>query len=360
MLITEAKEQLLSRFQSGIWQVIIPTSEKSLGTAPSDASKFYTVEEMDDKFSFVLQALQQGVQKLFQGRAHNVTYWTEQMSRVVFKLSGALVDTCRVEVSSHPREAEVREALLSPFLSAIAHSASMIPESGKTVEFTTRFFVEQPVETSGGIPGRKPEIDYIIRGEDMQGRILYAIPTEAKAQASLDDCKQLASYMCKLMTAKDIARNVLVGLLIDHQDIRLAFSVFAVDDMPLPLTIVGPAMKWRDGVMLVQPTCCALALMYLFSMERVVVTLDQLKELIHNTGIIMKVTEKLVSNPFSLQSARACPTVDLTEMLVKYEEQRQEIQALKVELLEVQSQMAVMQENTQSEQEASKKRKTDY
>ena len=360
MLITEAKEQLLSRFQSGIWQVIIPTSEKSLGTAPSDASKFYTVKEMDSKFSFVLQALQQGVQKLFQGRAHNVTYWAEQMSRVVFKLSGALVDTCRVEVSSHPREAEVREALLSPFLSAIAHSASMIPESGKTVEFTTHFFVEQPVETSGGIPGRKPEIDYIIRGEDMQGRILYAIPTEAKAQASLDDCKQLASYKCKLMTAKDIAPNVLVGLLIDHQDIRLAFSVFRVDDMPLPLTIVGPAMKWRDGVKLVQPTCCALALMYLFSMERVVVTLDQLKELIHNTEIIMKVTEKLVSNPFSLQSARAIPTVDFTEILVKYDKQQQEIQALKAELLEVQSRMAVMQENTQSEQEASKKRKTDF
>ena len=329
--------------------------------APSDASKFYTVKEMDSKFSFVLQALQQGVQKLFQGRAHNVTYWAEQMSRVVFKLSGALVDTCRVEVSSHPREAEVREALLSPFLSAIAHSASMIPESGKTVEFTTRFFVEQPVETSGGIPGRKPEIDYIIRGEDMQGRILYAIPTEAKAQASLDDCKQLASYMCKLMTAKDIAANVLVGLLIDHQDIRLAFSVFRVDDMPLPLTIVGPAMKWRDGVNLVQPTCCALALMYLFSMERVVVTLDQLKEIIHtnDTEVVMKVTEKLVSNPFSLQSARAIPTVDLTEILVKYEEQRQEIQALKAEILELQSQMAVMQENTQSE-EASKKRKTDF
>jgi len=68
-------------------------------------------------------------------------------------------------------------------------------------------------------------------------------------------------------------------------------------------------------------------------------------ELIHNSEVIMKVTEKLVSNLFSLQSARACPTVDLTEILVKYEEQRQDIQALKAELLELQSQMAVMQEN---------------
>jgi len=77
------------------------------------------------------------------------------------------------------------------------------------------------------------------------------------------------------------------------------------------------------------------------------------------------VTEKLVSTPLSLQSACACPNVDLTEILVKYEEQRQEIQALKAELLELQSQMAVMQENarkrdSQSEQEASKKCKTDF
>ena len=94
-------------------------------------------------------------------------------------------------------------------------------------------------------------------------------------------------------------------------------------------------------------------------------SLDQLKELIHNTEMIMKVTEKLVSTPFSLKSASECPNVDLSEILVKYEEQRQEIQALKAELLELQSQMAVMQENTrkidsQSEQEAIKKCKTDF
>lgn len=55
-----------------------------------------------------------------------MAFWAEQMSRIVLKMSGALVDTYRVAVGSHPRENEIKEALLSPFLSSVAHSASML------------------------------------------------------------------------------------------------------------------------------------------------------------------------------------------------------------------------------------------
>ena len=51
-----------------------------------------------------------------------MAFWAEQMSRIVFKLSGALVDSCCVAVGSHLRENEIKEALLSPFLSSVAHS----------------------------------------------------------------------------------------------------------------------------------------------------------------------------------------------------------------------------------------------
>ena len=60
MLITEAKNQVLSHFWSGIWQVVVPLSECSLDTAPSGKPKFCTVE-IDLKLTFVLEALQQGV-----------------------------------------------------------------------------------------------------------------------------------------------------------------------------------------------------------------------------------------------------------------------------------------------------------
>lgn len=118
--------------------MFVPLSECSLDTAPSGKLKFYTVE-IDSTLTFVLEALQQGVEKLFEGRVHNVAFWAEQMSRIVFKLSGALVDSCCVAVGSHLRETEIKEALLSPFLSSVAHSASMLPGSND-IEFSTRFF----------------------------------------------------------------------------------------------------------------------------------------------------------------------------------------------------------------------------
>ena len=114
-------------------------------------------------------------------------------------------------------------------------------------EFSTCFFIEQAVEAREGVPGRRPKIDHIIRGEDMKGNIPYAIPTEAKAHATFEDGIQLhvSSYVCKLVSARDLAPNVLVGLLIDQQDVSSAFSTFSLVGLVLPLTIIGPSMKWR-------------------------------------------------------------------------------------------------------------------
>ena len=53
----------------------------------------------------------------------------------------------------------------------------MLPGSND-IEFSTHFFIEQAVKARG-VPGRRPEIDYVIHGEDMKGNILYAIPTVA-------------------------------------------------------------------------------------------------------------------------------------------------------------------------------------
>ena len=47
-------------------------------------------------------------------------------------------------------------------------------------EFSTCFFIEQAVEAR---KSKRPEIDYTVRGEDMKGNILCAIPTEVKAHA---------------------------------------------------------------------------------------------------------------------------------------------------------------------------------
>ena len=101
----------------------------------------------------------------------------------------------------------------------------------------------------------------------------------------------------------------------------MAFSAFLLEGLALPLTITGLSMKWRDGVLLVWPTCCALALMYLFSMESD--AYDNSTE-----GILII---KIASKPFNLKAAQPCSTAGLVDILVKYDEQKQEIQSLKAE-----------------------------
>ncbi len=131
----------------------------------------------------------------------------------------------------------MRELLLSPLLRTVAHSASMLP-SGEG-EFVTRFFVEHVVEARLGRRGRKPEVDYMIHGEMPSGNILYLIPVEAKSVISLVDAKELAGYMSRVMTCKEVAGKMLIGILFDQTDVRLPFSPLMVDAVPVPIVTVS-------------------------------------------------------------------------------------------------------------------------
>ncbi len=45
--------------------------------------------------TLVLDEIERGLDTVFEGKSHNVTFWAEQMSHLIFTMSGALVDTCR-------------------------------------------------------------------------------------------------------------------------------------------------------------------------------------------------------------------------------------------------------------------------
>ena len=63
---------------------------------------------------------------------------------------------------------------------------------------------------------------------------------------------QLACYMNKLSTAEDLATNsVMVGIIIDNSQFRLAFSVYQLKDedsisIPLPIVYISPPIQWRS------------------------------------------------------------------------------------------------------------------
>ena len=70
-----------------------------------------------------------------------------------------------------------------------------------------------------------------------------------KLDISTKHCSQIACYMNKLSTAKDIRGCIMVGIIIDKKQFRLAFSGFSVVDerkeIPLPVVHISPSIAWR-------------------------------------------------------------------------------------------------------------------
>ena len=52
-----------------------------------------------------------------------------------------------------------------------------------------------------------------------------------------------------------------VGILVDKHRVRFTFSPWCFGDkVPTPITLVAPAMKWKQGPIISRPTCIALCL----------------------------------------------------------------------------------------------------
>ncbi len=69
----------------------------------------YHIVDVAGEHSFVLDEIEKGIDTVFEGKSHNVAFWAEQMSRLIFTMSGVLVDTCHGGDFGLTREADVRE-----------------------------------------------------------------------------------------------------------------------------------------------------------------------------------------------------------------------------------------------------------
>ena len=122
-------------------------------------------------------------------------------------------------------EAGYRDALFSPLLRTITNSIglAMPSRSINDNDFETDYSVEEIIEFNPSQPGRKPSVDYVLRG-DMNGDVLFYTPVEAKKEISIEDLNQLSLYMAKVGTAKEIVEKCLLGYLIDRKHVQFAIS----------------------------------------------------------------------------------------------------------------------------------------
>ena len=162
----------------------------------------------------------------------------------------------------------------------------------RSINFKTDYSVEEIIEFNPSQPGRKPSVDYVLRG-DMNGDVLFYTPVEAKKEISIEDLNQLSLYMAKVGTAKEIVEKCLLGYLIDRKHVQFAISPLTYECKPLPILFISNPIVWCDNG-IVEGTCMALSLMQLFDMKRLN---EDLKEILG-----ADVADMLISNASSLIS----------------------------------------------------------
>ena len=74
---------------------------------------------------------------------------------------------------------------------------------------------------------------------------------------NLKGVAQLLVYQA-LMSGGD---RVGLGVLIDQTQLRLSFSMFQEEDLPLPVTLISPPIQWRTGPLLSPGACVALSIL---------------------------------------------------------------------------------------------------
>ena len=172
-------------------------------------------------------------------------------------------------------EAEVRHELVSPLLRRIAHCVSSMaaPEGwDEGVVYSSLLNVETSTEDRPHTPGPKPRVDYTLCGHS-SGKLLYRIPFEVKKSMAADDIAQLVQYAGSLACQGEFVRqNTSLAFLIDENYYRIGFSPFSLGNLPLPICIFTPPIRWRKGTRLEQGPCVALCLLQRLVIKRTAVS----------------------------------------------------------------------------------------
>ena len=245
-----------------LWYVSYPPPRPDDSDEPRSppSDKNYTVTQLSEvKPDFracllpVLEKVQDGLSALFSGKSkpviYNKSFWMRYFQTLVFELSAGLV------VTDHDRsETEIRQQLITPVLSWAAHYAHLTPLSPSEQvdqEYFSRLDFELITESRQGVKGRKPHVDYVLSGH-LGDTTLYQVAAEAKVKLCCRDMAQLSQYMASLAASGDLNKKCTVGLLMDKESVCFLFNMLSLDNMlPLPLTLVSPAVKMAHR------HCCA-------------------------------------------------------------------------------------------------------
>ena len=109
--------------------------------------------------------------------------------------------------------------------------------------------IQDEIKT-GNKSGKPPSVDATIQISD--GVNFYVlIPVEIKVEIKKQDLYQIAAYMTKMSTAKELEKKVVIGIIMDKEFFKLVFSPYFFFDkaepVPLPIVYISPLIRWKES-----------------------------------------------------------------------------------------------------------------
>ena len=310
----------------GQWCTLTPKDMEFLDCAPSQSNKHYLQEESCEKE--VKEFLQAPFEKIFTQAGHVETFWEDFSINLNHKLGLTYREAQKMDGKLY-NEAKLKHDILHPIFKEVSKAACIIPNL-KDETVTTHYLIEDELEMKVGKKGQKPSVDAVIQVSNTKGEILALIPIEMKVEMGASDYSQIASYMNKLSTVMDVKNFIMVGVLIDKEQFRLAFSVFRNQAVPLPVVHISPAIAWKSGSFIHEQSMLILTCTFL---------IGQLKRLSYprqapphtrrvTLATLKDMGQKLMDHPVVLKSPEQ-ERLGLRPLKRKIDEQNKEIEGLK-------------------------------
>ena len=244
-----SKQQLLDLFstsevQLSQWCTVVPKGENSFKCTPSNSNKFYNLIPRCDEA--VKTHLRESFKKVFGGNGIVRTFWEDFSFNITHKLGLTYREVQKMNGMKSYSEVKLQQGILNPILKEVSGAICIIPNmKGKTLK--ADFLIEDEIVLQDEKGGHKPAIDAVIQFSSKDDRVRAFVPIEMKLDLDTKQYSQIACYMNKVSTAEDIRGCIMVGILIDKKQFRLAFSVFCnKEGVPLPIVHISPPLQWRS------------------------------------------------------------------------------------------------------------------
>ena len=350
---SDAKETITTLFRDNTNHRWRKLKQKTVITAPSSArSKDFDVQECCE----IQSKLKEGFDHIFE-HSHVDTFWED----LEFKL--------KQTTSIHPLASRKRKnedhlvtSLIYPTLKRVVDSISIIP--GKQTDglnaqqgaVSSHVIIQDEIKMRHA-SGHPPAVDATIQISDGE-TCKVLIPVEVKVDIEEKHLYQIAAYVTKVSTAKELEKKVVIGMIIDKENFQLVFSpYFYLDEsgdipvpVPLPIVYVSPPIMWK--IPLTQDPIITSALLVIactcyYQRDRIKCELKSIDLQVLN------VARKLFESRHTIKPIRGDVDIAIDSLLKVSEQQQKEIKGLKEELDELKKQLYLKQNGTQSDSQSS-------